>query len=151
MRGLWITLAACGLLAGCRHTAPQLYPDPPPALDPPAQTSYQPTPGDCPDARGISAGEATPCGGVIVPTHQALDLLQVAEVLTPWLDDRLQLERRARLADRAQAQATYSELWDYSRATQREVTGLRIAVPVVAVLCVVVGAAVGVAAGEVVP
>ena len=150
-RHLLIALATCCLSIGCRHTAPQLYPDAPPHIEPPALTVYQPTPGDCAEAMPIYPGDTSACGGVLVPTHQSLELLQLADVAFPWVTERLTIERQGRLDDRAHAQATYGELWDHDRATMREATGLRIAVPMVAVLCIVVGAAVGVAAAEVAP
>jgi len=83
-----------------------------------------------------------------MPTDRALELLQIEDVAFPWHRDRLAIERRYRLADRDYAQKSYEALWTDAAALRREGDLMRLAVPVVAVLGVLVGCAVGLAAGD---
>jgi hypothetical protein len=142
--------AACVVLwiSGCAHTAPQLYSDTLPTIDAPTLTEHEHTADDCPDARGVDPGETVGCGGVLMPTARALGLLQSEDVLVPWYRDRLAIERRYRLQDRSHGQESLTATWERAVAAERREDLLRLAVPVVAVLCIVAGAAVGIAADD---
>ena len=139
----------CALLSGCAHTQPQLFIDDLPSIEPPALSAFEPTAGDVPNARGVDPGETIDGGGVLMPTQRALELLQAEDVALPWYRDRLAIERRYRLADRDYAQKSYEALWTDAAALRREGDLMRLAVPVVAVLGVLVGCAIGLAADDI--
>lgn len=147
-------LACVCVVSGCATTAPSLFADTLPSIEPPTLQTFEPTADDCPDTRGIDPSEATDCGGVLLPTDRALELLQLEDVAYPWTRDRLAIERRYRLADRDYTSKSYAALWGDAAALRREGDLLRLAVPLAAVVGVLVGCAVGLAAddlAEVVP
>lgn len=130
------------LFAGCpRPTPPPLFIDPPPPLlAPPELPPLAADPADCTVAVALQAGDEAPCLGVLLPRADLEALLHADEVAVPYLQQRLDIERAARLDDRRWCQLAHDDAWRAAAEARRDATASRWAVPVAAGAGVVVGA-----------
>jgi hypothetical protein len=150
---LLVVLGAVGCAA--RHPS-TLYPTPPPPIDPPA-LSELPTVEGCPVTEAMNAGDPAPyvdavgvaeCTALLVPPSTYQLLLRDASELLPYYRERLAVERDGRVADRDRADWYVDQLASQEQDLLREVRVLRFGVVGVAVVSVVAGIALGLAASD---
>ena len=143
---------------GCATVAAvPLYPQPVPALDLPDLAPIpEPQPDECPGASAYIPGELAPltdeegrasCRGILLSQDAALRAYRAAE-LRDWYRARAELCTTYRTADRAHAERAVAALRGDTLALRREAAALRVAVPAAALVGLVVGVLVGVAADD---
>lgn len=147
-------LISCVLLMGsagpgCSTAHPQLFPQAPPPLETPTVDRVATAPGDCAETIAMFDGDTATCRGLLVPFVDAQYSQDIEDLVLPTYQKLLEHERSWRMIDRSMAQTSYSDLYERSRSLRMEADGLRLAVPVVAVLGVLVGCAVGLAADDI--
>lgn len=135
------------LFTSCATTAPQLFTELPTVVSP-SVDKVTSAPGDCPETLPMMAGDVASCRGLLVPFVDAQYSSDVEGILLPTYVELYAHERTWRLLDRDLAQTSYAALWSHSRATDRQADGLRVAVVAVAVVGLLAGCAIGLAADD---
>jgi len=134
-------LAVTVVLSGCATTAPSLYPDELPSIEPPAADHFDDEPGDTAVPIDVAPGTTVDVGGVLMPTGLSIMRSDLELRIVPWLDDALGDERRYRLQDRSTGQDRYEVEWKRANAAEQREDALRVAISVTAVVMFLLGVA----------
>lgn len=132
------------LLLACQHTPPKLYPEPFPRVVVEPMVEVERRPGDVVESTPLQAGDVAPGAGVLLPRARLGELMYAEAHLPTYVAD-LDACYAGRTRDRVTGQYEYGRCSTALHEAGRREEGLRLALPVVAVVSLLAGLGAGVA------